>query len=88
MWHLYMVRCGDGSLYTGVAIDPEQRLRQHNAGRGSRYVRSKGSAVLVYTETARSQSAARRREYEIKSWSREKKLALINGFSCDGRYGL
>ena len=76
-WHLYIARCGDGSLYTGITTDPERRLRRHNMGRGSAYVRGKGSATLVYIEPCLDQSTARRREIEIQSWSRTKKLALI-----------
>lgn len=58
-------------------MDPEQRLKQHNAGKGSVYVRSKGSVSLIYTEVYPNESAARRREVEVKAWSRQKKLALI-----------
>ena len=76
-WYLYIAECGDRSLYTGIATDPQTRLQQHNAGRGSVYVRSKGAATLVYVEAHRDRSAATRRELEIKSWRRRKKLALI-----------
>ena len=78
-WQLYIARCGDGSLYTGITVDPVQRLKQHNAARGSKYVASKGLAELVYAEPCRNESSARRRELEIQSWSRKKKLALIAG---------
>ena len=77
MWYVYIVRCGDGSLYTGIALDPQARLRSHNAGRGSAYVRSRGCAVLLYREVCRTKIKALRREFEIKSWRRNKKLALI-----------
>jgi predicted GIY-YIG superfamily endonuclease len=76
-WHLYILRCGDGSLYTGISTDPCQRLRRHNAGKGSRYVRRKGMAALVYTEPCVDKRAARRRELEIQSWSRQEKLLLL-----------
>ena len=80
-WHVYIAQCGDGSLYTGVALDPEARLRSHNAGRGSVYVRSRGSAALVYRKACRSKTEALRRECEIKSWPRAKKLSLITAAS-------
>ena len=77
-WYLYIARCGDGSLYTGVTTDPAARMTQHNAGRGSAYVRSRRSAALAYVERCRGHSAALRREAEIKRWPRAKKLDLVN----------
>ena len=76
-WHVYILRCGDGSLYTGISTDPRQRLQRHNAGKGSRYVRRKGTATIVYAEPCLDKKAARRRELEIQSWSRQKKLSLL-----------
>ena len=76
-WHVYLAECGDGSLYAGITTNPSQRLKQHNEGKGSVYVRRKGGATLVYVEPSASQSLAHRRELEIKSWNRKKKLALI-----------
>ena len=76
-WHVYILRCGDGSLYTGISTDPERRLQDHNAGRGSKYVNRKGGAALVYAIPLANKSQARRRELEIQSWNRRKKLALI-----------
>ena len=78
-WYVYILRCGDGSLYTGVTTDPEQRLNTHNKGRGSKYVRSRGAARVVYTEAHRNRSTASRRESVIKGWVRTKKLELIRG---------
>ncbi|MDP3721957.1 MAG: GIY-YIG nuclease family protein [Candidatus Omnitrophota bacterium] len=77
MWYLYVARCSDSSLYTGITTNLKNRIKRHNAGRGSVYVRSKGSASIIYTETWPDESTARRREIEVKGWSREKKLALI-----------
>lgn len=77
MWHVYVARCGDGSLYTGIAKDLAERLKLHNSGKGSRYVRSKGLAELVFTERCRTHSAALKRELELKALSRQEKLALI-----------
>ena len=77
MWYLYIAQCRDGSLYTGVTTDPRQRLKSHNAGRGSVYIRSRGGALLRYTEPCATKGQALRREHEIKSWRRDQKLALI-----------
>ena len=76
-WHVYILRCGDGSLYTGISTDPARRLQNHHTGRGSKYVRRKGGAALVYAEPSMDKSQARRRELDIQSWNRQKKLALI-----------
>ncbi len=76
-WYLYILQCKDASLYTGIALNVQQRLVQHQAGKGSKYVRSKGQVKLVHMEPYKTKSAALRREREIKSWSRRKKLALI-----------
>ena len=76
-WYVYIAECGDHSLYTGITTDAVQRLQRHNAGQGSKYVRSKGDARLVHVETHATKSLAQRRELEIKSWSRKEKLALI-----------
>ena len=77
MWHLYILQCSDKSLYTGIALDVKQRVREHAAGRGSAYVRSKLPVKLVYQESCRSRSSALKREAEIKQWTRREKLALI-----------
>ena len=77
-WCLYILQCEDASLYTGIALNVQQRLVQHQAGKGSRYVRSRGQVKLVHMEPHKTKSAALRRELEIKSWNRKKKLALIS----------
>lgn len=84
-WHVYIVQCADGSLYTGVALNPQKRLQSHNAGRGSAYVRSRGRAALLYREACRNKTRALQREFEIKSWRRAKKLALIADAGTNGR---
>ncbi len=76
-WYVYVARCRDGSLYAGASPDPAARLRQHNAGRGSAYIRSRRPARLVYRERCGSRGRALRREAEIKGWPRPIKLALI-----------
>lgn len=77
MYYVYIMRCKDGSLYTGVARDVEARAKRHAAGRGSKYVRARGVGTIVFRERKRSLANALRREAEIKSWDRKKKLALI-----------
>jgi uncharacterized protein (TIGR02453 family) len=76
-WHVYILRCADDSLYTGVARDPERRLAQHNGKRGAAYTRSRRPVRLVYREPAADRSAALRREWAIKQLSRSEKLELI-----------
>ncbi|MDA1014580.1 MAG: GIY-YIG nuclease family protein [Planctomycetota bacterium] len=76
-WSVYIVRCADGSLYTGVAKDVERRLGQHNAGTAARYTRSRLPVALEYQEAQPSQSAALKRELAIKAFSRKAKEALI-----------
>ena len=77
-WYVYIAECNDRTLYTGISTDPVGRMERHNAGRGSRYVRRRGGVTdLRYIEQCHDKPTARRRELEIKSWSRTKKLALI-----------
>ena len=75
---LYMLRCGDGSLYTGIALDLQRRLAQHLAGRASRYTRSRLPVELVWSREVESWSAALREEARIKRLSRARKEALVN----------
>ena len=77
MWYVYIARCGDGSLYTGITTDIERRLQSHQSGAGSKYVRSRGVTDVVYREPCPDQSSAMRREREIKSWDRARKLAFV-----------
>jgi predicted GIY-YIG superfamily endonuclease len=76
-WHVYIVQCRDGSLYTGVAKDLEKRIAQHNKGKGAKYTRSRRPVTLVYQEPVEDKGQALRRELDIKQWSRQAKLALI-----------
>ena len=77
MWHVYIVRCADSSLYTGIAKDLEQRIESHNLGRGAKYTRSRRPVELVYSESVDSRAAALRREIEIKRLERDAKKKLI-----------
>lgn len=78
-WAVYLVRCADGSLYTGVATDVARRVAEHNAGTGARYTRARGPVALVHQEPARDRSAAQRREAAIKRLPRPLKERLARG---------
>ena len=73
----YMLRCADGSLYTGWTTDLERRLRTHNAGKGAKYTRSRLPVELVYREEFETRGEAMRREWQLKQLSRAEKLALL-----------
>ena len=77
MYFVYILRCDDRSLYTGITNDLKRRVEEHKKGIGSRYTRSKKSVRLVYSEQARDRSAALKKEAGIKRLSRQKKLELI-----------
>lgn len=76
-WKLYMLKCGDGSLYTGITVDVQERFRQHSNGTGAKYTRGRGPLELVYVEECADHSQALRRELQIKAMSRAEKLALF-----------
>lgn len=78
-WHVYLARCGDGTLYTGITTDPARREAAHNAGRGAAYTRSRRPVCLVHLEPAAGRSAALRRELEIKRMTRIAKERLVTG---------
>ena len=76
-WYVYMLRCKDGSLYTGYTDDPERRTAVHNAGKGAKYTRSRLPVELAYRELCADKSEALRREAAIKKLSKPQKEALI-----------
>ena len=76
-WFLYLVRCADGSLYTGITNNVPRRFKQHNAGIASRYTRSRLPVKLIYQESHASRSMALKRELAVKAMSREEKESLI-----------
>ena len=76
-WWVYLLRCGDGTLYCGIALDVEARLEQHRAGKGAKYTRGRGPLELVYREACRSRPDALRRERVIKRMRRSAKGALL-----------
>lgn len=79
-WFIYILRCADGTLYTGIAKDIEKRLAEHNSGgkTAAKYTRSRTPVTLVYSEKADSHSAAAKREYEIKQLRKGLKELLIS----------
>ncbi len=76
---VYILRCADNTLYTGVAADVEKRVEQHNAGTGAKYTRGRGPVQPVYRELCPNRPAALRREAAIKKLTRAQKLRLIAG---------
>lgn len=78
MYFVYILRCRDGSLYTGITTDVARRLAEHKAGTASKYTRAHKADAVVHTERFKTRSRASKRESDIKSWSRERKLKLVN----------
>lgn len=76
-WYVYMLRCGDNTLYTGATDNIPRRLAAHRAGKGAKYTRGRGPLELVYQEKLPDKSAALRREIEIKRLSKPEKERLI-----------
>jgi predicted GIY-YIG superfamily endonuclease len=79
MWHVYILQTQKGQLYTGMTKDIEKRLRRHKEGRGAWFTRVFGVDRLLYSHEFPTRGDAMRREAEIKTWPRTKKLALIKG---------
>ena len=82
MHHVYIVRCADGTLYTGYALDPAERVEVHNAGRGARYTSGRRPVLLVYVEPFDSIGDALRRERQLKRCTRAHKEALVAGHAA------
>jgi len=78
-WILYILRCGDGSYYTGITKDLTRRYHQHRKGLASRYTRGRGPIRIVYRESCEGKSNALRRERAVKAFSRKEKQELIAG---------
>lgn len=78
-WHLYLVRCADGSLYTGIATDVDRRFAEHQAGRGAKYLRGRGPLRLVFHRSAGDRAMALRLEYRVKRLAKADKERLIRG---------
>lgn len=76
-WYLYILRCRDGSLYTGITTDVEKRFEAHQSGKGAKYTRGRGPLELVYRETCGTHSDALKRECTVKALTRKQKIKLI-----------
>jgi len=83
MWYLYIARCADDTLYTGITTNTARREQEHNSDNdcGAKSLKCKRPIRIVYTEVYKSQTEAREREVEIKGWKRKYKLMLISGFT-------
>ena len=77
IWYLYILRCGDGTLYTGITTDVEKRLETHRTGKGAKYTRGRGPLKLVYREVCGSHTDALKRELAVKKLTRDQKEALL-----------
>ena len=77
IWKLYIIRCGDGTLYTGITTNVEKRFIAHSLGKGAKYTRGRGPLELLYQEECGNHSAALKREAEIKKLSRAEKERLL-----------
>jgi len=79
-WHVYILRCADNSLYTGITTDLSRRIKEHNGDnkKGARYTRARRPVSLVYQEDCDNRSQASHREYELKQLSRQQKLSLVD----------
>jgi putative endonuclease len=77
MYSLYIIRCGDGKLYTGITTDLKRRLREHSGTRGAKFTRGRGPFKILYARAFASRSAATRAECRTKALSREEKFELI-----------
>ena len=87
IWYLYILRCKDDTLYTGITTDVEKRLEAHCSGRGAKYTRGRAPLELVYRETCGCHSDALKREHQIKALSREDKQKLIENQGNPGDCG-
>lgn len=78
MYYLYILKCQDGTLYTGITTDVERRFNEHKSGKGGHYTSTKKAVKILYTEEYPNRSEASKREAEIKKWTRKKKLQLVH----------
>ena len=76
-WNVYMLRCVDETLYTGITKNLDRRLAEHDSGKGAKYTRGRGPHQLIYVEPCTDRSSATKREREIKTLSRDQKMALV-----------
>ncbi len=76
-YFVYLLKCKDSTIYTGITTDVARRFEEHKNGTGGHYTRAKGAVKILYTEKHKDRSSASKREAEVKKWSREKKLAFV-----------
>jgi len=88
VWFCYMLKCRDGSLYVGIATDVDERIKRHNWGVGPEFTARRRPVELIWSECCGTVAKARRREKEIKGWSRERKLELLKRRKVDRRLAL
>jgi putative endonuclease len=79
MWHLYLVRCSDGSLYTGISTDVQRRFDAHQKNRGARRLRGRGPLELVYSHAIGDRARALQIEYRVKQLTKAEKERLVRG---------
>lgn len=79
-WYLYILRCGDDTLYTGITTDVERRLEAHREGKGAKYTRGRGPLELIYREVCANHSEALKREFQIKALPRTEKEKLAQAY--------
>ena len=84
MWHVYILECRDGRLYTGITNDLDRRVRQHRKGTGAKFTRSFGAGAIVYCERLATRALALRREAAIKRLNRRQKMILRQDSTRDG----
>ena len=84
IWHLYILRCKDGTLYTGITTDVDKRFAAHNSGKGAKYTRGRGPLTLLYREECGDHSAALKRELEMKALSRQEKEEFLKNNTITG----
>ncbi len=77
-WTVYILKCADGTLYTGITNDLERRMTEHGAGQGAKYTKGRGPLQLVYQEICQGRGLASKRESQIKSLDRKAKLLLVS----------
>ncbi len=81
-YYVYLLECADATIYTGVTTDVARRFSEHQQGSGARYTRARKACRILYAEKQKTRSLAQKREAEIKSWPRAKKLELIRSKPC------
>ena len=79
-WKLYILKCSDGTLYTGITTNLDRRVIEHNTGKGAKYTRGRGPVEVVYFEKHENRSSASKAEAAFKKLTRNKKLEIVNKF--------